>query len=178
MTDENSADFVAPAERIAVFDNDGTLWIEQPMYTQLVFAVDRVRALAPEHPEWETTEPFASILSGDTEKLATFGHKEISELIAATHSGMTTEDFDQIVTEWLATAKHPRFDRPYTECVYQPMLELLAYLRANEFKTYIVSGGGVDFMRTFAEEVYGVAPEETIGSTIVTKYELHDGCHG
>jgi phosphoserine phosphatase len=167
--------FIAPAERIAVFDNDGTLWAEQPIYFQLAFAFDRVRALAAQNPLWKTTEPFASILASDIKSALRGGEKAIAEMLMATHAGMTTDEFAKIVAEWAATAKHPRFDRPYTEMVYQPMLELLAYLRANGFKTYIVSGGGVEFMRVFSEQVYGIPPEQVIGSTIATKFEVRDG---
>jgi phosphoglycolate phosphatase-like HAD superfamily hydrolase len=175
VTKEGSPNFVPPASRIAVFDNDGTLWCEQPMYVQLAFALDRVKAIADKHPEWKTTEPFKSILAGDIKGLAAAGEKGLVELVMATHAGMTTDEFEAIVKEWLATAKHPRFNRPYTELVYQPMLELLTHLRESGFKTYIVSGGGVEFMRVFAERVYGIPPEQVIGSSIKTKYELRDG---
>lgn len=164
--------YIPPAERIAVFDNDGTLWCEQPIYFQAAFVLDRVRALAAQHPEWKTQEPFASVLKHDLKGVAAAGEKGLVELMAATHAGMTTEEFDKIVKEWLATAKHPKFKRPYNELVYQPMLELLEYLRDNGFKTYIVSGGGVEFMRTFAEKAYGIPPEQVIGSSIKLKYEL------
>ena len=167
--------FIAPAERIAVFDNDGTLWAEQPVYFQLAFAFDRIRALAPQNPRWKTTEPFASILASDIKTALAGGEKAVAEMVMATHAGMTTDEFAKIVAEWVATAKHPRFDRPYTEVVYQPMLELLAYLRANGFKTYIVSGGGIEFMRAFSEQVYGIPPEQVIGSTIQTRFETRDG---
>jgi hypothetical protein len=172
VTTAGGRDFVPPAGRIATFDNDGCLWCEQPMYVQLAFALDRVKAMAPRHPEWNEQEPFASVLRGDLKVFAAGGEKGLVELVAATHAGMTTEEFERIVQEWLATARHPRFSRPYTECVYQPMLELLAYLRASEFKTYIVSGGGIEFMRPWAERVYGVRPEQVIGSSIKLKYEL------
>ena len=164
--------FIAPAERIAVFDNDGTLWAEQPVYFQLAFAFDRIRALAPQNPRWKTTEPFASILASDIKTALAGGEKAIAEMVMATHAGMTTDEFAKIVAEWVATAKHPRFDRPYTEVVYQPMLELLAYLRANGFKTYIVSGGGADFMRSIAREAYGIPTWQVIGSEGSTKYEV------
>jgi len=167
--------FIAPAERIAVFDNDGTLWAEQPYYFQLAFAFDRIRALAPQNPKWKTTEPYASILASDIKTALAGGEKAIAEIVMVTHAGMTTDAFAKIVADWIATAKHPRFDRPYTEMVYQPMLELLAYLRANGFKTYIVSGGGIEFMRVFSEKVYGIPPEQVIGSTIDTKFEVRDG---
>jgi hypothetical protein len=164
--------FVPAAERIATFDNDGTLWVEQPIYTQLAFALDRVKALAPQHPEWETEEPFASLLQGDLAAAMAGGDHAILEIIMATHAGMSTAQFEQIVTAWLATARHPRYKRPYTELVYQPMVELLAYLRANGFKTYIVSGGGVEFMRPWTEKVYGIPPEQVVGSRIKTTYEM------
>jgi phosphoglycolate phosphatase-like HAD superfamily hydrolase len=168
-------DFAPESERIATFDNDGTLWAEQPMYFQFAFALDRVKALAPQHPEWKEQEPFKSLLAGDLKGVFAGGEKAIVQLMMASHAGMTTEEFEQIVRDWLATAKHPRFNRPYTECVYQPMLELLAYLRANGFKTYIVSGGGVEFMRPWTEQVYGIPPEQVVGSSIKTKFEMRDG---
>lgn len=174
VTKEGGPDFVPVSERIAVFDNDGTLWCEHPMYVQLAFAIDRVKALAPKHPEWKDKEPFKAALEADFKALAASGEKGLVEILMATHAGMTTDEFEQIVKDWLATAKHPRFKRPYTELVYQPMLELLAYLRANGFKTYIVSGGGVEFMRPWTEKVYGVPPEQVIGSCIKVKYELRN----
>ena len=175
VTKKGGADFVPSAERIATFDNDGTLWCEQPMTVQLAFALDRVRAAAVEHPEWKTTEPFKSALAGDMMGVMASGDHGLVEMIMATHTGMTVEEFNQISKYWLALSKHPKFKRPYTELVYQPMLELLSYLRANGFKTYIVSGGGVEFMRPWTEKVYGVPPEQVIGSSIKTKYELIDG---
>ena len=175
VTKAGGPDFVPPARRIATFDNDGTLWAEQPMYVQLAFALDRVKALAPQHPEWKEKEPFASLLRGDLHAALAGGERAILEIIMATHAGMTTEEFEKIVKDWTATAKHPRTGRPYTEMVYQPMLELLAYLRANGFKTFIVSGGGIDFMRPWVERVYGVPPEQVVGSKIKTKYEMRDG---
>jgi hypothetical protein len=175
VTKEGSSDFVPPEERIATFDNDGTLWCEQPMYFQLIFALDRVKALAPQHPEWETKEPFASLLKGDVKGALAGGEPAIAKIVMVTHAGMTTVGFEKIVTDWIAAAKHPKFKRPYTECVYQPMLELLAYLRANGFKTFIVSGGGIEFMRPWTEKVYGVPPEQVVGSSIKTKYEMRDG---
>jgi phosphoglycolate phosphatase-like HAD superfamily hydrolase len=175
VTKEGGPDFVAPAERIAVFDNDGTLWAEQPMYFQFAFALDRVTALASQHPEWKTKEPFASLLKGDVKSALAGGERAIVEIVMATHAGMTTEEFEKIVKEWIATAKHPRFKRPYTDIIYQPMLELLTYLRANGFKTYIASAGGVEFMRAVAEKVYGIPPEQVIGSSIKTKFEMRDG---
>lgn len=162
-------------ERIAVFDNDGTLWSEQPVYFQFAFILDRVRALAPRHPEWKETEPFKSVLEGDLKKVLAGGEKAIVELAVATHGGMSTVEFDRVVLDWVATARHPRFKRPYTELVYQPMLEVLAHLRACGFKTYIVSGGGQDFMRPWVGRVYGIPPEQVIGSTGKVKYELKDG---
>jgi len=175
VTKEGSPDFVPPAERIATFDNDGTLWAEQPMYFQLLFALDRVKALAPQHSEWKDKEPFAALLKGDVKGALAGGERAILEIVMATHAGMTTEEFENIVTNWIATAKHPVTKRPYTEMVYQPMLELLAYLRANGFKTFIVSGGGIEFMRPWTEKVYGVPPEQVVGSSIKTKFELRDG---
>ena len=175
VTDENGNDYVEPAERIATFDNDGTLWVEQPIYTQFAFAMDRVKALAPGHPEWKTTQPFQALLEGDHAALAAAGKKGIEEILVTTHTGMTTDEFEKIVTDWLASAKHPKLERLYTELVYQPMLELLAYLRANGFKTFIVSGGGIEFMRPFTEQVYGIPPEQVVGSMTETKLELRDG---
>jgi phosphoglycolate phosphatase-like HAD superfamily hydrolase len=175
VTAEKGPRYVAPAERIAVFDNDGTLWSEQPMYFQLAFALDRIQALAPSHPEWKDKEPFKSVLAGDVKNALAGGEKAIFELIMATHAGMTTEEFDAIVRDWIGKAQHPRFQRPYTECVYQPMLELLAYLRANGFKTFIVSGGGIEFMRPWAEATYGIPPEQVVGSSGKLKFELRDG---
>jgi len=175
VTKEGSPNFVPVPERIATFDDDGTLWVEQPMYSQLFFALDRVKALAPKHPEWKTKEPFASLLKGDLKAALAGGDHAIAEIVMLTHAGMSTAEFEQIVKDWIATARHPRFKRPYTECVYQPMLELLAYLRANRFKTFIVSGGGVEFMRPWTEKVYGVPPEQVVGSSIKTKYEMRDG---
>ena len=175
VTMTGGADYVPESERIAVFDNDGTLWIEQPIYVQLAFALDRVKEMAPQHPEWQTTEPFKSVLAGDLKKVLAGGEHALLELIMTTHAGMTADEFARIVQDWLAKARHPRFHRPYTELVYQPMLELLAYLRANGFKTYIVSGGGIEFMRPWTEKVYGIPPEQVIGSSIKTKFELRGG---
>ena len=175
VTAPGGKDFVPEPERVAAFDNDGTLWAEQPFYFQLVFALDRVKALAPKHPEWKEKEPFKSVLAGDLNSVLAAGEHALVELIMATHAGTTTEEFEQVVKDWIASAKHPRFNRPYTECVYQPMLELLVYLRANGFKTYIVSGGGIEFMRPWVERVYGIPPEQVVGSTIKVKYELRDG---
>lgn len=175
VTKEGSADFVPVSERIATFDNDGTLWCEQPMYVQLFFAIDRVKALAPQHPEWKDKQPFKAVLDGDLKTVLASGERGLVELIMATHAGMTTDEFETIVKDWLQTAKNPRLKRPFTACVYQPMLELLAYLRASGFKTYIVSGGGIEFMRPWTEKVYGVPPEQVVGSSIKTKYEFRDG---
>jgi haloacid dehalogenase-like hydrolase len=175
VTTEDSPDFVPVAERIATFDNDGTLWAEQPMYFQLIFALDRVKALAPLHPEWKTREPFASLLKGDVKGALAGGEKAIAEIVMVTHAGMTTAEFERIVTDWIATARHPKTKKLYIEMVYQPMLELLAYLRANGFKTFIVSGGGIEFMRPWTEKVYNIPPEQVVGSSIKTKYEMRDG---
>ena len=173
-TREGADSFVPPPERIATFDNDGTLWVEQPMYVQLAFVLDRVKALAKDHPDWATKQPFKGAIESDFRAIAATGDKGLLELVAETHAGMSTEDFEKIVSDWIESAQHPRFHRPYTETVYQPMLELLAYLRANGFKTYIVSGGGVEFMRPWTERVYGVPPEQVIGSSIVTEYQVVD----
>ena len=175
VTKKGSPDFVPVPERIAVFDNDGTLWAEQPFYFQGLFVIDRIKVLAPQHPEWKTTEPFASVLKGDMKGVVSSGEKGLLELIAATHAGMTTDEFAGIVQNWLATARHPKYNRPYNELVYQPMLELLDYLRTNGFKTYIVSGGGVEFVRVFTEKVYGIPPEQVVGSSGKLKFELSDG---
>jgi phosphoserine phosphatase len=175
VTREGSSDFVPVPERIATFDNDGTLWVEHPMYTQLAFALDRVKGLAPQHPDWKTKQPFKAVLDGDMKTLAESGEHGLLELIMVTHAGMTTANFEKIVTDWIATAHHPRFKRPYTELVYQPMLELLAYLRANDFQTFIVSGGGIEFMRPWTEQVYGVPPQQVVGSSIKTRFEMRDG---
>ncbi len=170
-----SPGFVPVAERIATFDNDGTLWAEQPLYSQFLFVIDRVRVLAPQHPEWRTAEPFASLLKGDMKGALAGGNKAALEMIAATSTGMSSDEFDAIVTDWLATAKHPRFNQPYTAMVYQPMVELLGYLRANGFKTFIVSGGGTDFMRPWTEKTYGIPPEQVVGSGGKIKYEMSGG---
>ncbi len=175
VTTAGSPDFVPPAERIATFDNDGTLWTEHPTYTQLTFAIDRIKKLAPEHPDWKTQQPFKAVLDGDRAALAAGGAKGMIELVMASHAGMTTAEFETIVTDWLANARHPRFQRPYTELTYKPMVELLEYLRANGFKTFIVSGGGLEFMRPMTERVYGIPPEQVVGSTIKTDYEVRDG---
>jgi phosphoserine phosphatase len=174
VTKEGSPDFVPPNERIATFDNDGTLWAEQPMYVQMAFALDRVKALASGHPEWKEKEPFASLLKGDLKAALAGGDHAIMEILMATHAGMTTEEFEQIVTDWIATAKHPKTGRHYNEMIYQPMVELLAYLRANGFKTFIVSGGGIEFMRPWVEKAYGIPPEQVVGSSIETKFEMRN----
>ncbi|MDQ0316117.1 HAD family hydrolase [Amorphus orientalis] len=175
VTTAGGPDFVGAADRIAVFDNDGTLWAEKPAYVQLFFALDRVKALAPEHPEWTTQEPFASVLKGDMKGALAGGHKAIAEIIAATHSGMTTDDFAETVAAWFSTAKNPEKDRLFSQMTYQPMHELLDYLRANGFQTFIVSGGGIDFMRVFSDDLYGIPPAQVIGSTGQLKFELQDG---
>lgn len=175
VTKEGSTDFVPVTERIATFDNDGCLWAEQPMYFQLFFALDRIKALAPQHPEWKEKEPFAALLKGDVKAALAGGEHALAEIVMATHAGLTTEEFEKVVTDWITNAKHPKTGKLYTEMVYQPMLELLAYLRANGFKTFIVSGGGIEFMRPWTEKVYGIPPEQVIGSSGGLKYELRDG---
>ncbi|MBL8884257.1 MAG: haloacid dehalogenase-like hydrolase [Hyphomicrobium sp.] len=175
VTKQGTPDFVAPDDRIAVFDNDGTLWSEQPIYVQGVFVFDRVKALSNQHPEWQDKEPFKSLLKGDLEGLLAGGEAALAELVMATHAGITTEEFSSVVKEWISSAKHPKTGKLYTEMTFKPMLELLAYLRANGFKTFIVSGGGIEFMRPWAGTVYGIAPEQVIGTSIVTKFELQDG---
>ena len=175
VTKQGSADFVPENKRIATFDNDGNLWAEQPVYFQLIYAVDQVKKMAPQHPEWKSEEPFASVLKGDMQKVAASGKEGLMKLIAATHANMTAEEFQSNVSAWLKTARHPKTNRPFNEMVYQPMLELLDYLRANDFKTFIVSGGGVDFMRVFAEQTYGIPPDQVIGSSLKAKYSDKDG---
>ncbi len=175
VTDKKGRDYVKPEERIAVFDNDGTLWVEQPIYTQVSFAFDRVKELAPQHPEWKTQQPFKALLEGDMKTVGASGMKGLIEIVMATHSGMTAAEFEKTASNWLATNKHPRFKRPYTECVYQPQLELLAYLRANGFKTFIVSGGGIQFMRPWTEKIYGIPPEQVVGSSVVAEFQIKDG---
>jgi phosphoserine phosphatase len=175
VTRQGSPDFVPVDQRIATFDNDGTLWVEKPLPVQLFFVIDRVHQLAPKHPAWKTTQPFKGVLEGNLKAVAATGEKGLIQLMAATHAGMTVDQFQKIVSDWIATAQHPRFKRPFTQCVYQPMLELLAYLRSNGFKTYIVSGGGVEFMRPWTARVYGVPPEQVVGSSIKTKYQIVDG---
>lgn len=172
VTAQGGADFVPAEQRIATFDNDGTLWTEQPYYFQLAFAFDRVKAMAPQHPEWKTKQPFKALLDRDMKALGASGEKGLLQIVAATHTGMTTDTFSKDVLDWMATARHPRFDRPYNSLVYQPMLELLAYLRANGFKTFIVSGGGIEFMRPWVEKAYGIPPEQVVGSSGVVKFEF------
>jgi len=172
VTTQGGADFVPLDQRIATFDNDGTLWAEQPIYFQVQFALDRVKAMAPMHPDWKNREPFKTVLGGDIKALARLGEKGLLQVMAATHSGMTVEDFTKTVADWIASARHPRFNRPYTDLIYQPMLELLAYMRANGFKTFIVSGGGIEFMRPWTEKVYGIPPEQVVGSSGVTKWQM------
>ena len=173
-TKQGSADYIPPEERIAVFDNDGTLWSEQPSYVQLTFAIDRVKALAPQHPDWLNKQPFKAVLEGDRKALSEAGDKGLIEIIAATHAGMSPEEFHQIVLDWMKTARHPKTGRPYTEMVYQPMLEVLSYLRKHGYKTFIVSGGGVEFMRPWTEAVYGIPPEQVIGSSVKTQLVVKD----
>lgn len=175
VTREGSPDFVPPDQRIAVFDNDGTLWSEQPLYFQLFFAIDRIKELAPQNPEWQAEEPFASLLQGDVEQALAGGEEAIFEIVMASHAGMTTEEFEKVITEWIARAIHPKTGKLFSQMVYQPMLELLDFLRANQFKTYIVSGGGIAFMRPWVEEVYGIPAEQVIGSSVKTKFEIRDG---
>jgi phosphoserine phosphatase len=175
VTTEGSPDYVPVPDRIALFDNDGTLWVEQPMYTQLAFVLDDVKKLAPQHPEWSTTEPFKFVLENDLAGLAAAGVPGLMKLLAATQCGMTTEEFAKTAQAWIESARHPRFDRLYTQCVYQPMLELLEYLRANDFEVYIVTGGGMEFVRPWAERVYGVPLRRVVGSSLKTQFEMRDG---
>jgi phosphoserine phosphatase len=175
VTREGSPDFVPEPERVATFDNDGTLWVEQPLYVQFVFALERVKEMAPLHPEWKEQQPFKAALEGDMATLGALGEKGAVEIVAATHAEMTPEEFEKAVRGWLATARHPRFHRRYDDLVYQPMLEVLAYMRASGFKTFIVTGGGIEFVRAFGDEKYGVTPQQTVGSSIVTKFEMRDG---
>lgn len=175
ISEPGGPNYVPPTDRIAVFDNDGTLWAEQPVYFQLIFAMDRVKLLAPQHPEWENMQPFKAAMESDLHAVLSGGEHALVKLVMATHAGMTATEFSATVRDWLATAKHPTSGWPYTDMVYQPMLQLLAYLRANDFKTFITSGGGIEFIRVFAEEIYGIPPEQVIGSSIKTKYEYRDG---
>ncbi|MGH6735891.1 MAG: HAD family hydrolase [Methyloceanibacter sp.] len=174
VTTDGSPDYVAPANRIATFDNDGTLWVEQPIYTQFAFAIDRVKATANQHPDWKTKEPFKSVLDGNMKAVASMGEKGMVQIVAATHSGITTVEFNDVVATWFKTAKHPRFKRLYTDLTYKPMIELLEYLRAKEFRTFIVSGGGVEFMRAFTEESYGIPPWQVVGSAGKTEFRMWD----
>jgi phosphoserine phosphatase len=175
VTNEESKNFIPVSNRIATFDNDGNLWSEQPAYFQLFFAMDRIKALAPAHPEWKSQQPYKAVLEGDMKELAKYGEHGLLKLVMASHAGMTTEEFETIVTDWLGNARHPRFDKPYTDLVYQPMLELLQYLRAHDFKTFIVSGGGIEFMRPWVEEVYGIPPDQVVGSSIKTEFDYNNG---
>ena len=175
VTDEDSPNYVPAEKRIATFDNDGCLWAEQPLYFQLIFAFDRIKAMAPEHPEWKKQQPFKGVLEGDMKAVMAGGKESLARIIAVTHAGMATEEFERIVLEWINSARHPKTGRLYKEMIYQPMLELLAYLRASGFKTFIVSGGGIEFMRPWVEETYGIPPEQVVGSSVKTKYELRDG---
>ncbi|HET7094288.1 MAG TPA: HAD family hydrolase, partial [Thermomicrobiales bacterium] len=175
VTNEGGDRFVPAADRIATFDNDGTLWVEQPLYTQGVFAFDQLKALAADHPEWQTEQPYAAILRGDEQAMRAFTEHDLAAILAATHAGMTTDQFDQAAKAWLATATHPKFNQRFVACVYQPQLELLAYLRANDFLTFIVSGGGIDFLRNFAEETYGIPPSQVVGSSGQVKFEIQNG---
>jgi len=175
VTRDGGSDFVPEPQRIAVFDNDGTLWSEQPMYVQLAFVVDRIKAMSNQHPEWKDKQPYKAVLENDIEALAKSGEKGLLELVMATHAGISAEEFTKIATDWIKTAKHPKTGRPYTEMIYQPMLELLAYLRANGFKTFIVSGGGIEFMRPWTEATYGIPPEQVVGSSVKTEYEVKNG---
>jgi phosphoglycolate phosphatase-like HAD superfamily hydrolase len=175
VTDKSGAKYVEPEDRIATFDQDGTLWVEHPLYTQAMFALTRVHELAPHHPDWKQSEPFKAVLTNDREAMAKFSESDWEIILAATHTGMSTEVFQQLVKDWLATAKDPRFHQLYTALVYQPMLEIMNYLRANGFKTYIVTGGGQQFVRVYSQQVYGIPPEQVVGSSILTKYEYRDG---
>jgi len=175
VTHKSGPKYVEPEDRIATFDQDGTLWVSHPLYTQAMFALDRVRELAPKHPEWKNKEPFKAVIAGDREAMANFTESDWELIVAATHAGMTTEQFLGIVKDWLVKAKHPKFKRPYTELVYQPMIEVMDYLRANGFKTYIVTGGGQEFVRVYSEQIYSIPPEQVVGSSILTKYEYKDG---
>jgi hypothetical protein len=174
VTNEGGPDFVPARERIAAFDNDGTLWCEQPMYFQMIFAFDRIKSTATDHPEWKDEPPYKFVLSGDMKAFGATGQKGLLDVIATTHAGMTVDDFHKTVRDWMRAARHPRFDRPYNQCIYQPMHELLVYLRANKFKTFIVSGGGIEFMRPWVPKAYGIPPQQVVGSSGVVEYELRD----
>jgi len=173
-TQEGSVDFIPVADRIACFDNDGTLWSEQPLYFQFIFALDRVKALAPQHPEWKNTQPFKALLKGDMKTVMAGGEKALVQIVMTTHAGMTTEEFEKIVKDWMATSIHPKTGKHYNEMIFQPMIELLDYLRANGYKTFIVSGGGVDFMRPWVEQAYGIPPDQVVGSSGKLKYEVKE----
>jgi phosphoglycolate phosphatase-like HAD superfamily hydrolase len=175
VTKVGGPNYVPPEDRIATFDQDGTTWVSHPLYAQAVFALDRIRELAPKHPEWKDEEPFKAVIAGDREAMAKFGESDWEIIIAATHTGMSTQDFLEIVTKWLDAARDPRWHRPYTELIYQPMIEVMDYLRANGFRTYIVTGGGQEFVRAYAQRVYGIPPEQVVGSSVLTKYEYTDG---
>jgi hypothetical protein len=175
VTKEGGPNFVPEGDRIATFDNDGTLWVEQPNYTEAIFTVERIKQMAPDHPEWKAKQPFAAVLNHDAKAMAASGDKGLMQLLVATHTGMTTEDFDKTVTDWMATAQHPRFKRPYTQCIYLPMVEVLKYMRANGFKTYIVSGGEQEFMRPWTVKAYGIPPEQVVGSQIKAEFVNKDG---
>ena len=175
VTEKSSPSFVEPKDRVATFDQDGTLWTEHPMYAQAMFALHRLGVLAPKHPDWKDTEPFKSVLAGDHEAMGKFSERDWMEIVAATHAGMGTEEFQSLVHDWITSAKAPRFDRLFTDLVYQPMLEVMKYLREKEFRVYIVTGGGQEFVRTYSEQVYGVPPEQVVGSSIITKYEFNNG---
>ena len=175
VTDEDGKDYVEPADRITVFDHDGTLWLEYPIYTQILFGFERAKKLAPQHPEWKTTQPFKALLEGDMKTVGASGMKGVMEILMATHAGMTAAEFEAEASDWLATTKHPKFDRLYSRCIYQPQLELLAYLRAKGFKTFIVSGGGIQFMRPITEKNYGIPPENVVGSSVVSEFQMKDG---
>jgi len=174
-TDQNQASFIPPTRRIATFDNDGTLWSEQPLYFQAIYIFDRIRELAPEHPEWQQKEPYASVLKGDSKSALAGGKQALLEMVMGTHAGVTASEFSESVADWLASARHSGSGKPYTAMVYKPMLELLDYLRDSDFKVFIVSGGGIDFLRVFAEEVYGIPPEQVVGSSLKAKYEIRNG---
>lgn len=175
VTNSESKNFIPIADRIATFDNDGNLWSEQPAYFQLFFAIDRIKTMAPDNPEWKDKQPYKAVLENDMSALMSYGEHGLIEIVMATHAGMTTEEFEQIVKDWLKKARHPRFNKPYNQLVYQPMLELLDYLRANDFKTFIVSGGGIEFMRPWVEEVYGIPKDQVVGSSIATEFDYNNG---
>jgi phosphoserine phosphatase len=175
VTNKKSSKYVKPIDRIATFDNDGTLWVEQPIYTQITFAFDRIKELAGQHPEWKTQQPFKGLLEGDMEAVGASGTKGIMEILVATHTGITNAEFEKIALEWLTTSKHSKFDRTYNTCIFQPQLELMTYLRTHDFKTFICSGGGIAFMRPISERAYGIPTEQVIGSSVVTEFQMKDG---